>query len=102
MIDRYRPSARFTLTALSLLLIVWSVLGPVFATSTPAEFGASADRLADAHLDTLDSLDNIGLPVDSSLIAWSPVESALTLTAVIEWAWSSTPPVRPPNSANSI
>lgn len=102
MTDRYGSSARFTLTALSLMLSVWSVLVPVFATSTPAEFGASADRLADTHLDTFDSLDNIGLPVDSSLIAWSPVVSALALTAVIEWAWSSTPPVRPPNPSNSI
>jgi hypothetical protein len=97
MTDRYDSSARLTLTALSLMLIVLSVLAPVLVFSTPVVLAMSADRIAESHLDAVDLIDNIVLPVNVIHVAWSPVVSALTLTAVIEWAWYPRPPVRPPS-----
>jgi hypothetical protein len=99
MTDRYDvvSTTRFTLTALSLLLIVLSVLAPVTTASTPVVFAVSADRGAETHLDTLDLSDDLVPPINAVRTAWLPVVSSLTLTAVIEWAWSLTPPVRPPS-----
>ena len=102
MTDRYGVAfvTRFTLMALSLTLIVLSALALTTAASTPSVLAASADRTGDADFDTLELTDDLVAPVNVVQVAWSPVVSSLTLTAVIEWAWSSTPPTRPPKSSN--
>ena len=100
MTDRYDVISvtRLTLTTLSLMLIVLSVLAPMLVFSTPVVLAMSADRIAESHLDAVDLIDNIVLPVNAIHVAWSPVVSVLTLTAVSEQAWYPRPPIRPPSS----
>jgi hypothetical protein len=99
MTDRYDnvSTTRFTLTALSLLLIVLSVLVPVFATSTPAALATPTDRVADVQFDTLELLDNLALPANTIHVAGLTAVSSLNFAVVIEWAWYLRPPVRPPS-----
>lgn len=102
MTNCHGSSARFTLAALSLMLIVLSVFVPALAAPMSAEFAAPADRGAEVLWDTFELTDDLAPLGNIIHVAWSPVISALALTAVIEWAWSLTPPVHPPIFSHSI
>jgi hypothetical protein len=50
----------------------------------------------------IDSSDDSALLTSVGNICWHPVVMAFNVPLPAEWAWSFTPPVRPPNSFNSI
>ena len=50
----------------------------------------------DSQSETTDLTDDSALPVTDSIVPRQPIVFSLNTSRPAEWAWSSTPPVRPP------
>lgn len=102
--------ARFTSTSIWLLALC--VIALVWSADLSQRSGGWLDPLASqpgdennftaSPADAFDLMDDFALLTTAGLICWPPVVLALNLPLPAEWAWSSTPPVRPPILSTSL
>ena len=97
-------SLRFSgLALLCACTVLLAVAAPAFIVAA----GGSLDFLSvgnraqendvdDSQSETSDLTDDSALPATVSIVPLQPIVLPLSTSRPAEWAWSSTPPVRPP------
>jgi hypothetical protein len=96
------------LCVLCALALSLSLVAPVLMDATVGSLNSlTSQRSSEGDFpaspsETIDSPDDSAVLTSTGFIYWHPVVIASNVPLPAEWAWSSTPPVRPPNSSISI